>query len=117
MFARRVGAGLLRVGGWSLDTLYMRQVLAPILSLLLLLLLPAFTPPLYFGMIVRVGAATLAVEVIDEHLLLLILGLDHLNLWILLLQALSRWFPKRRWRRMMCLRRAGLMWGAGVAGA
>ena len=67
----------------------MSQVLAPhiLLSLLLLLLLPAFPPPLYLGMIVRVGSATLAIEVIDEHLLLLILRLNHLDLRLLLLQA------------------------------
>ena len=67
----------------------MSQVLAPhiLLSLLLLLLLPTFSPPLYLGMIVRVGSATLAVKVVNEHLLLLVLRLDHLDLRLLLLQA------------------------------
>jgi hypothetical protein len=71
------------------------QVLAALLSLLLLLLLPPFAPPLYFGMIVRVGSATLAVKVVDEHILFLVLGLDHLDLRLLLLQAgWSSWFPR-----------------------
>ena len=67
----------------------MSQVLAPhiLLSLLLLLLLPTFSPPLYLGMIVRVGSATLAVKVVDENLLLLVLRLNHLDLRLLLLQA------------------------------
>ena len=99
----------------------MSQVLAPhiLLSLLLLLLFPTFSPPLYLGMIVRVGSATLAVKVVDEHLLFLVLGLDNLDLRLLLLQAgWSSWFPRGRWRGMMMgLWRVGLMWGAGVAEA
>ena len=97
----------------------MIQVPASLLSLLLLLLLPAFAPPLYFGMIVRVGSATLAVKVVDEHLLFLVLRLDNLDLRLLLLQAgWSSWFPRGRGRGMMMgLWRVGLMWGAGVAEA
>jgi hypothetical protein len=63
------------------------QMLASLFSLLLLLLLPPFAPPLDFGMVVRVGSATLAVKVVDEHILFLVLGLNNLDLRLLLLQA------------------------------
>ena len=92
----------------------MVMVLAPSV---LLPLLPALAPPLDLGVVVRVGATTLAVKVVDKHLkqslkkslkshrhlLVLLLRLDHLDLRVLLLQACSRSFP----------RRARLMRGAG----
>ena len=87
-------------------------------SQVLLPLLPALAPPLDLGVVVRVGSTTLAVKVVDKHLkqslkkfkkvvnhhlLVLLLRLDHLDLRVLLLQACSRSFP----------RRARLMRGAG----
>ena len=89
-----------------------------VLASLLFFLLPTFAPPLYLGMIVRVGSAALAVKVVNEHLLFLVFGLDNLDLGLLLFQAgWSSWFPRGGGMMMMSLWRVGLMWGAGVAEA